>query len=97
MGPSSDIDYKNKMDKNPQKSYRELWRFKRVRKSVLKGRDYFKGVEEANTVLKKITDAWDNKIMPKYGAKLKKMKTEDKVNLFNDTKILFWFLKTSTG
>jgi tetratricopeptide (TPR) repeat protein len=63
--------------------------FKRKEYYSLKGRDYFKGLEEANVVLKKITDAWDNKIMPKWGAKLKRMKTDDKVKLFNDTKVLF--------
>ena len=63
--------------------------FKQKEYYSLKGRDYFKGIEEANIVLKKITDAWDNTILPKYGAKLKRMKTEDKINLFNETKILF--------
>ena len=63
--------------------------FKREEYYSVKGRDYFKGIDEANVVLKKITDAWDNKILPKWGAKLKRMKTEDKVKLFNDTKILF--------
>ncbi|HWQ96364.1 MAG TPA: tetratricopeptide repeat protein [Candidatus Methylomirabilis sp.] len=47
----------------------------------------FKGIEEANTVLKKITAAWDNKILPKYGAKLDRMKTQDKIKLFNDTRV----------
>jgi hypothetical protein len=37
-------------------------------------------------VLKKITGAWDNKILP-CGAKLDHMKTKDKVKLFEDTKV----------
>jgi tetratricopeptide (TPR) repeat protein len=63
--------------------------FKRKEYYSVKGRDYFKSVEEANNVLKKITDAWDNKIMPKWGAKFKRMKTQEKIEIFNDTKILF--------
>jgi len=61
--------------------------FKREEYYSVKGRDYFKGIAEANTVLKKITGAWDNKILPKYGAKLDRMKTKDKVKLFKDTKV----------
>jgi len=61
--------------------------FKRKEYYSIKGRDYFKGVEEANNVLKKITDAWDNKIMPQWGAKFKRMKTQEKIKIFNDTKI----------
>ncbi len=60
--------------------------FKRKEFYSVKGR-YFKGIEEANTVLKKITDSWDNKILPKWGAKLDRMKTQDKVKLFEDTKV----------
>ncbi|OGH04191.1 MAG: hypothetical protein A2W22_02980 [Candidatus Levybacteria bacterium RBG_16_35_11] len=68
----------------------EFWAFVDIkRKEYLsgKGRDYFKGIDEANVVLKKITGAWDNKILPKYTAKFKRMKTEDKVKLFEDTKV----------
>jgi tetratricopeptide (TPR) repeat protein len=61
--------------------------FKRKEFLSTKGRDYFKGLDEANTVLKKIASAWDNKILPKYGSKLNRMKTQDKVKLFNDTKV----------
>ncbi len=61
--------------------------FKRKEFLSEKGRDYFKGLDETNLVLKKITGAWDNKILPKYGSKLDRMKTQDKVKLFNDTKV----------
>ncbi len=61
--------------------------FKRKEYLSEKGRDFFKGIDEANMVLKKITDAWDNKILPKYGAKLDRMKTQDKIKLFKDTKV----------
>ena len=68
----------------------DFWAFvdiKRKEYLSVKGRDYFKGIDEANVVLKKITGAWDNKILPKYTAKFKRMKTEDKVKLFEDTKV----------
>jgi hypothetical protein len=61
--------------------------FKRKEYYSVKGRDYFKSIDEANLVLKKITDAWDNKILPKYGAKFNQMKAKDKIKLFKDTKI----------
>jgi len=38
-------------------------------------------------VLEKITNAWDNEIISKSGAKLKRMKTKEKVKLFKDTKV----------
>ncbi len=51
----------------------DFWAFVDKRKEYLseKGRDFFKGIDEANMVLKKITVAWDNKILPKYTAKFK--------------------------
>ncbi len=68
----------------------DFWAFADIKRKEylsVKGRDYFKGIDEANLVLKKITDAWDNEITPKYGAKLDRMKTKDKVKLFKDTKV----------
>lgn len=68
----------------------DFWAFlemKRKEYLSVKGRDYFTGIDEANVVLKKITGAWDNKILPKYDAKFCRMKTKDKVKLFNDTKV----------
>ena len=47
----------------------------------------FKNKEEAEYVLNKIMDAWNDKILSIYGAKLKSMKTKDKVKLFEDTQI----------
>jgi hypothetical protein len=64
--------------------------FKQKEFYSIKGR-YYKGIEEANTVLKTIKGAWDKKILPKYGAKLKRMKTEDKVKLFMETKVFEYF------
>ena len=51
------------------------------------GKEDFDDIKEANFVLHKSKDAWNDKILPKYGAKLNRMKTQDKVKLFNDTKI----------
>jgi tetratricopeptide (TPR) repeat protein len=67
----------------------DFWAFvdiKRKEYLSFKGRDYFTGIDEANVVSKKIAGAWDNKILPKYGAKLDRMKTKDKVKLFKETK-----------
>jgi len=52
-----------------------------------KGREDFDDIKEANVVLRKIRDTWNDKILPKWGAKLDHMKTKDKVKLFNDTKV----------
>jgi hypothetical protein len=63
----------------------DYWAFvdiKRKEYLSVKRRDYFKDIDEANVVLKKITGAWDNRILPKYGAKSNSMKTEDKIKLF---------------
>jgi len=61
--------------------------FKRKEFLANKDRDYFKGLDEAKMVLEKITNAWDNEIISKSGAKLKRMKTKEKVKLFKDTKV----------
>lgn len=60
--------------------------FKREEFYSVKGR-YFKGIDEANTVLEKIKNTWDDKILPKYGANFKRMKTEGKIKLFHDIKV----------
>ncbi|MFZ3059084.1 MAG: tetratricopeptide repeat protein [Candidatus Methanoperedens sp.] len=70
----------------------DYWAFvdiKRKEYLSVKGGDYFKGIDEANVVLNKITGAWDNKIIPKYGSRMNHLKTKDKVKLFEDTKVLF--------
>jgi tetratricopeptide (TPR) repeat protein len=51
------------------------------------GKKDFDNIKEANFVLHKSMDAWNNLILPKYGAKLDRMKTQDKVKLFKDTKV----------
>lgn len=52
-----------------------------------KGKEDFEDIKEANFVLHKSMDAWNNGIIPKYGRKLDHMKTKDKVKLFKDTKV----------
>lgn len=68
----------------------DFWAFvdiKRKEYLLVKGRDYLTGIDEMNVVLKQITNAWDNKILPKFNAKFNSMKTKDKVKLFEDTKV----------
>ena len=52
-----------------------------------KGKEDFEDIKEANFVLHKSMDAWNNGIIPKYGRKLDHMKTKDKIKLFKDTKV----------
>lgn len=52
-----------------------------------KGKEDFDDIKEANFVLHKSGDAWNDKIIAKYGAKLDRMKTKDKVKLFKETKV----------
>ena len=52
-----------------------------------KGKKYFDNIEEERFVLKKSGDAWNDKIVLKYGAKLDRMKTKDKIKLFRDTRV----------
>ncbi len=47
----------------------------------------FKNKKEAEYVLNKIMDSWNDLILPRYGAKLNRMKTKDKVKLFRNTKV----------
>ncbi len=53
----------------------------------IRGKEDFDNIEEASLVLHKSMNAWNTHILPKYGAKLDRMKTRDKVKLFKDTKI----------
>lgn len=46
-----------------------------------------KDYEEANSVLKKIMDAWNTQIVDKYGKKLDEMKTREKIKIFNKIKV----------
>jgi len=61
-----------------------LWEIK----EYLAGKDKedFDDIKEANVVLQKSMKAWNDKILPKWGAKLDRMKTKDKVKLFKETK-----------
>lgn len=59
--------------------------FKRKEFLSDKGRDYFKGLDEAKMVLNKINETWDNEIISRLGAK--RMKTKEKTKLFKDTKV----------
>ena len=52
-----------------------------------KGKEDFDDIKEANLILKKSGEVWNDKILPIWGAKLDRMKTKDKVKLFNDTKV----------
>ncbi len=52
-----------------------------------KGKEDYDDIKEENVVLHKSMEAWNDKIIPKWGAKLHHMKTKDKVKLFNDTKV----------
>ena len=52
-----------------------------------KGKEDFDDIKEANFVLHNSGDAWNDKILPIWGAKLDRMKTKDKVKLFEDTKV----------
>ncbi len=68
----------------------DFWAFVQFKQKEfysVEGRDYFKGLEEANLVLKKITGAWDKKILPILDAKFSQMKAKDKIKLFKDTKV----------
>lgn len=52
-----------------------------------KGRDSFNDMEQANLVLRKIKDAWNSQVAEKYGRKLDRMKTKEKIKLFNEIKV----------
>ncbi|MFA4957981.1 MAG: tetratricopeptide repeat protein [Candidatus Methanoperedens sp.] len=54
---------------------------------ISKGKEDFDDLKEENVVLRMSMDAWNDKILPKWGVKLYRMKTKDKVKLFNDTKV----------
>jgi tetratricopeptide (TPR) repeat protein len=52
-----------------------------------KGKEDYDDIKEENVVLRKSMDAWNDKILPKWGEKLYRMKTKDKVKLFKETKV----------
>ncbi len=61
--------------------------FKQREYLSVKGKDDFDDLEEANSVLKKIMDAWNTQIVDKYGRKLDEMKTKEKIKIFNKIKV----------
>lgn len=61
--------------------------FKRKEYLSAKGKDYFENMEEAKAVLEKIMDVWSIKIAEKFARKLNRMKTEEKIELFNKIKV----------
>jgi hypothetical protein len=68
----------------------DLWAFmdfKAKEYLSVKGKDSFDDTDEWNLALRKIIDAWNTQIAEKYGRKLDRMKTKDKVKLFKDTKV----------
>jgi tetratricopeptide (TPR) repeat protein len=52
-----------------------------------KGKGSFDDTDEGNVVLKKITDAWNTQVAEKNGKNLDKMKTNEKIKLFNEVKV----------
>jgi len=61
--------------------------FKRKEYFSMKGKEILNGMDEANIVMKKIMDAWNTQIIDKYGAKFDKMKTKEKIKLFNEIRV----------
>ncbi len=61
--------------------------FKQKEYFSVKGKDSFDDTDEFNMVLGKIKDAWSTKIAEKYGRKLDRMKTKEKIKLFNEIKV----------
>ncbi len=53
----------------------------------MKGMESIDDIKQANAVLKKISDAWNEHIASKYGSKLDRMKTEKKIKLFKEVKV----------
>ncbi len=68
----------------------DLWafvEFKRKEYLSAEGKDDFDNMDEAKAVMEKIMDAWNAKIAEKYGRKLDRMKTKEKIKLFNEIKV----------
>jgi tetratricopeptide (TPR) repeat protein len=61
--------------------------FKQKEYFSVKGKDNFDDTDEFNFVLRKIRDAWNTQIPQKYGRKLDRMKTKEKIKLFNEIKV----------
>jgi tetratricopeptide (TPR) repeat protein len=68
----------------------DFWAFMDLkRKEYLssKGKDSFDDTDDGNAVLKKIMDAWNTHIADKFGKTLDRMKTKEKIALFNEIKV----------
>ncbi len=61
--------------------------FKQKEYFSVKGKDNFVNSDEFHIFLGKIKDAWNTQIAEKYGRKLDRMKTKEKIKLFNEIKI----------
>ncbi len=53
----------------------------------VKGRDSFDDTDDEKAVLKKIMDAWNTHIAGKFGAKLDRMNSKEKMKVFNEIKV----------
>jgi tetratricopeptide (TPR) repeat protein len=68
----------------------DFWAFMELkRKEYLssKGKDSFDDTDDGNAVLKKIMDAWNAHIAERFGKTLDRMKTKEKIELFNEIKV----------
>jgi tetratricopeptide (TPR) repeat protein len=68
----------------------DLWAFvdfKRKEYLSAEGKDYFDNMDEAKAVMEKIMDAWNTKVAEKFGRKLDRMKTKEKIKLFTEIKV----------
>ncbi len=61
--------------------------FKQKEYLSVKRKNSFDDSEEMNRALKKIMDAWNTQVIDKYGNKLERMKTKEKIKLFNEIKV----------
>jgi tetratricopeptide (TPR) repeat protein len=55
----------------------------------VKGKNEYSGLDEANAVLMKITDAWNRQIAAKYGRGLDDLSIKEKIRIFKATKVDF--------
>jgi tetratricopeptide (TPR) repeat protein len=68
----------------------DFWAFMDIkRKEYLssKGKDSFDDMDDGNAILKEIMGAWNTNIAEKYGKKLDRMKTKEKIELFKEIKV----------
>ncbi len=61
--------------------------FKQKEYLSIKGKDNFDNMEEAKSVLERIMEAWNKQVAEKYGRRLDRMKTKEKIKLFNEIKV----------